>query len=263
MNTNYLNIEEIDGGFKIISITRPEALNALNSDVLNELNATFESFLGEESGTNGVLITGDGEKSFIAGADIKSMIGMSNSEAKKLSQLGQQTTLLIESLPFPVIACVNGFALGGGLEMALGADFIYASENAVFGLPEVKLGLIPGFGGTQRLSRIVGRNKAREIIFTGKNISAAEAKEIGFVNEVFKNKEELIEAGLNTLKTISKNSIQAVSQAKKALLQGSDLDLSEGLKIEADIFGGVFELEDAKEGTVAFSEKRKPNFKHF
>ena len=169
----------------------------------------------------------------------------------------------MESLPFPVIACVNGFALGGGLEMALGADFIYASENAVFGLPEVKLGLIPGFGGTQRLSRIVGKNKAREIIFTGKNISAAEAKEIGFVNEVFENKEELIEAGLKALKTICKNSIQAVHRAKKALLEGSDLDLSEGLKIEADIFGGVFELEDAKEGTLAFSEKRKPNFKHF
>tara|TARA_B100000925_G_C22010950_1_gene476462 strand:+ start:10890 stop:11681 length:792 start_codon:yes stop_codon:yes gene_type:complete len=263
MSTNYLNIEDIDGGFKIISITRPEALNALNSEVLNELNSTFELLLGQESGTNGVLITGDGEKSFIAGADIKSMIGMSNAEAKDLSQLGQQTTLLMESLPFPVIACVNGFALGGGLEMALGADFIYASENAIFGLPEVKLGLIPGFGGTQRLSRLVGKNKAREIIFSGKNISAADAKEIGFVNEVFKDKDELIEAGLKTLKTISKNSIQAVSQAKKALLEGSDLDLSEGLKIEADIFGGVFELEDAKEGTAAFSEKRKPNFKHF
>ena len=136
--------------------------------------------------------------------------------------------------------------------------------KTLYGLPEVKLGLIPGFGGTQRLSRIVGKKiKAREIIFNGKNISATEGKEIGFINEVFKNKEELIEAGLKTLKTISKNSIQAVSQAKRALLEGSDLDLSEGLKIEADIFGGVFELEDAREGTTAFSEKENQTLSIF
>jgi enoyl-CoA hydratase len=263
MSTNYLNVQEVENGFKVISVTRPEALNALNSDVLNELNRLFETYLSEETKVNGIILTGDGEKSFIAGADIKSMIGMSSDEARALSQLGQQTTLLMESLPFPVIACVNGFALGGGMEMALGADFIYASENAVFGLPEVKLGLIPGFGGTQRLSKLVGKNKAREIIYTGKNITALEAKSLGIVNEVYANKTELIETGLKTLKTIGKNSMQAVSQAKKALLEGSDHEISEGLRVEADIFSGVFELEDAKEGTIAFSEKRKPNFKHF
>ena len=263
MNTNFLKIEDLEDGLKIVSISRPEALNALNSEVLSELNALFEAFLSAEVSVNGLILTGEGEKSFIAGADIKSMIGMSNHDAKSLSELGQQTTLLMESLPFPVIACVNGFALGGGLEMALGADFIYASENAVFGLPEVKLGLIPGFGGTQRLSRVIGRNKAREIIFTGKNISAIEAFDLGFVNKVLGNKEELLLAGVETLKLMSKNSIQAIAQAKKALLMGSDLDLNEGLKIEADIFGGVFDLEDAKEGTLAFTEKRKPTFKHF
>jgi enoyl-CoA hydratase len=211
MNTNFLKVEDLDGGFKIVSISRPEALNALNSEVLSELNLLFETFLNGEASVNGLILTGEGEKSFIAGADIKSMIGMSNNDAKSLSELGQQTTLLMESLPFPVIACVNGFALGGGLEMALGADFIYASENAVFGLPEVKLGLIPGFGGTQRLSRVIGRNKAREIIFTGKNISATEACDLGFVNKVLGNKEELISAGVETLKLMSKNSIQAIA----------------------------------------------------
>ena len=168
----------------------------------------------------------------------------------------------MESLPFPVIACVNGFAFGGGLEMVLGADFIYCSKNAVFGLPEVKLGLIPGFGGTQRLARVIGRNVAREAIYTGRNILAEEAASIGLVNKVFESKEELINEAKSTLHKIQKNSIYAVGKAKEATLLGVDLDLKEGLKIESDTFSNLFDSHDAKEGTLAFSEKRKANFEH-
>ena len=142
------------------------------------------------------------------------MVGISQEEAKSFSLLGQQTTLLLESLSCPVISCVNGFALGGGLEMALAGDFMYASKNAVFGLPEVKLGLIPGFGGTQRLERVVGRNLARELIFTGKNLTADDAAKVGLVNEVFSDKEAMIEAAKKTLNVISKNSLHAVNQKK-------------------------------------------------
>ena len=204
MSTNLINIEEFEKGFKVITFSRPDALNALNSDLLTELNNILEGFLAEENGPCGIILTGEGEKAFVAGADIKSMVGISQEEAKSFSLLGQQTTLLLESLQCPVISCVNGFALGGGLEMALAGDFMYASKNAIFGLPEVKLGLIPGFGGTQRLERVVGRNMARELIFTGKNLTADEAAKVGLVNEVFGDKEAMIEAAKKTLKLISK-----------------------------------------------------------
>ena len=259
---NLIKVEDLEGGFKLITVNRESALNALNSDVLNELNSCLESFLSSDNCPNGILLTGSGDKAFIAGADIKSMVGLSKEEAKSLSELGQQTTCLMESLNCPVIACVNGYALGGGLEMALGCDFIYASKNAVFGLPEVKLGLIPGFGGTQRLVRVVGRNKAREIVFTGKNIVADEALELGIVNRLFESKEDLINGAIGTLATISKNSIHAVGNAKKAILSGADIGLEESLALEAEVFGSVFEHSDAREGTEAFSEKRKAKFSH-
>ena len=262
MNTKYLKIEITEDNIGILSINRPEALNALNTEVLHELNQVLEGYLNGENKIIGLVFTGEGEKAFIAGADIKSMIGLSNDEAKKLSNLGQQTTLLMESLPFPIIACVNGYALGGGLEMALGADFIYCSKNAVFGLPEVKLGLIPGFGGTQRLSRLVGRNLAREIIYTGKNITSDEAMILNISNKLFDDKVSMINGACETLKIIAKNSLQAISRAKKSTLEGLDNSLSEGLKLESGYFGEVFDTSDAKEGTLAFSEKRKAVFEH-
>ena len=263
MSTESLvTVEDLDGGFKLLTINREKALNALNSQVLNELNAYLESFLVPNECPNGVLLIGSGDKSFIAGADIKSMIGLSKDEARLLSELGQQTTCLMESLPCPIIACVNGYALGGGLEMALGCDFIYASKNAVFGLPEVKLGLIPGFGGTQRLARVIGRNRAREIVFTGKNISSEEAESIGIVNKLFESKDELLDGATETLKTISRNSIHAVGKAKQSILSGGDISLEDALALEAEIFGGVFQHHDAREGTEAFSEKRKAKFSH-
>ena len=162
----------------------------------------------------------------------------------------------------PTIACVNGFAFGGGLELALGADFIYCSSNAVFGLPEVKLGLIPGFGGTQRLARLIGRNKAREIIYTGKNISADQAMSLGIVNQVFGTVPELLNEARKTLAQIQNNSLYAIGQAKRALLDGVDIQLKDGMQIEKDIFSSLFTSFDAKEGTMAFSEKRKAIFQH-
>ena len=189
---------------KIATLTfnKPSSLNALSVDVLKVLKSHLINL--NEQNIRGVILTGSGDKAFVAGADIKEMLSMSNEQALEFSSLGQEVTCLMESMKVPVIACVNGFALGGGLEMALGADFIYCSKNAVFGLPEVKLGLIPGFGGTQRLSRVIGRNIARELIYTGRNVSAEEAQKLGLVNEVFNSVEELLVGAKKTLARIQK-----------------------------------------------------------
>jgi len=262
MNTNdELILSEIDE-HKICTITfnNPKSLNALSVEVLGELKRALLRI--SEQDVLGVILTGAGEKAFVAGADIKEMLTMSNEDASRFSLLGQEVTLLMESLSCPVIACVNGFALGGGLEMALGADFIYCSKNAVFGLPEVKLGLIPGFGGTQRLARVVGRNIAREMIYTGKNLNSEEAKSIGLVNQVFETKEELINGATKVLLKMQKNSIFAIGRAKQATVGGVDLELSKGLKLESDVFAGLFDSYDAKEGTAAFADKRPAAFQH-
>jgi len=207
-----------------------------------------------------LIVTGAGEKSFIAGADIAEMQDMSVDEGRSFGALGQEVTLLFESLPMPAIACVNGFALGGGCEMALACDFIYATESAVFGQPEVKLGLIPGFGGTQRLSKVVGRNRAKEIIYTGRNVLADEAAQIGLTIKTFSTKEELIAAAEKTLGLVQRVSPNAVRISKKVMNSGNDLTNEEGLKQELDQFSAIFSSEDMKEGTKAFVEKRKPEF---
>ena len=263
MSTENLILTEIDeNNLVTLTINRPDALNALNSDVLNEFNRVLETFLSVDQKPSGMIITGAGDKAFIAGADIKSMANLSSDEAADLSRLGQQTTLLLESMPFPVIACVAGFTLGGGLEMAMGADFIYATDRAVFGLPEVKLGLIPGFGGTQRLARYVGRQMAKELTYTGRMIKAEEARRIGLVNQVFPSKEELIAAANKTLLEARENSLESIAIAKGLINTTVDHDLVEGLEKEASTFGGLFSSEDSKEGIAAFCEKRKANFKH-
>ncbi|HXH76057.1 MAG TPA: enoyl-CoA hydratase-related protein [Bacteriovoracaceae bacterium] len=240
-------------------INRPTKMNALNIQVLRELKAALSEC--SKLPLRGLIVTGEGEKAFIAGADIAEMKPMTTGEARAFSELGHQVTRAFEALPYPTIACVNGFALGGGFEMALACDFIFAAKNAVFGLPEVKLGLIPGFGGTQRLARIVGERRAREIMFSGRNILADEAKTLGIALEVYTDKSQLIEETKNWFKSVKGNSGFAIARAKETLRTGVELSLAEGLNVEAYAFGNIFQTEDMIEGTSAFIEKRKANFK--
>ena len=246
---------------RLIELNRPKSLNALNRQVLVNFKESLVQ-INQNKEILGLIITGSGEKAFVAGADIKEMLSLSTDEAKSFSELGQEVTSMMEALEIPVIACVNGFALGGGLEMALGADFIYCSSNAVFGLPEVKLGLIPGFGGTQRLARVIGRNIARELVYTGRNVSAEEAVKLRLVNKLFETTDEMIEEAQSVLYKIQRNSIFAIGQAKMSINNGVDLSIDEGLKKESSIFAKLFGSFDAKEGTEAFVEKRNAKFEH-
>lgn len=245
-------------GIGLLTINRPSKLNALNILVLREL----KQFLTEASAFSlrGLVLTGEGEKAFVAGADIAEMKPMPPQEATDFSELGQQVTLLFEGLPYPTIAAVNGFALGGGFEMAMSCDFIFASENAVFGLPEVKLGLIPGFGGTLRLARIVGERRAREIMFSGRNVKCEEARALGIVLEVFPSKDALLEGCQKWMSQTAANSPRAISRAKIALRMASAEIIQHALRIEREEFGNIFQTPQMIEGTSAFVEKRKPNF---
>ncbi len=238
------------GEIGTLVINRPTKLNALNIQVLRELKNALTEL--SQLKLKGLIVTGEGEKAFIAGADIAEMKPMMTGEAKAFSELGQQVTVLFESLPYPSIACVNGFALGGGFEMAMSCDFIFASKNAVFGLPEVKLGLIPGFGGTQRLAKIVGDRRAKEMMLSGRNVTCEEAKNLGIALEVFDDKNSLIEGALNWFKLSSANSSEARKRAK--------FTLGKGLPAEAEAFGNIFQTAQMIEGTAAFLEKRKPQF---
>lgn len=243
----------------VLTLNREDKLNALNEDVLDELRDFLES--ANKLKLNGLIFTGAGEKAFIAGADIAGMPNMSDKEASDFSYKGQQVTFMLEELRFPVIAAVNGFSLGGGFEMALACDFILCTENAVFGLPEASLGLIPGFGGTQRLPKIIGRNKAKEMIFTGRKIKSTEAKEMGLVISIHSNKEELIAEAQSLISRAARNSMNAIGVAKYVINRGVDLSNEEGMKFESNHFGEIFNSFDMKEGTTAFIEKRKPSFK--
>ena len=245
----------------LLTINREKSLNALNGEALEELQKLLEQLLQQKGRIRGLILVGAGTKSFIAGADIKGMSAMNSGEALEFGKLGQRVTTLLEELPLPVIACVNGLALGGGQEIAMSCDFILASKNAVFGQPEVKLGLIPGFGGTQRLSRIVGRNWAREIIYTGRHLTAQEALELGLVLKVLPSKKSLLEEAHKILDAIFKNSSRAVALAKGAINEGSDLPLAKGLECELEYFSSIFGSADMREGTKAFLEKRPPQFK--
>ncbi|GAB4013602.1 MAG: short-chain-enoyl-CoA hydratase [Bdellovibrio sp.] len=246
----------------IITINRESKLNALNSEVINELKDLLTHIKNEDKNFSikGLILTGAGEKAFIAGADIAEMANMTVDQARAFGAKGQEVTTLFEALQIPVVACVNGFALGGGCEMAMSCDFIYATKTAVFGQPEVKLGLIPGFGGTQRLSRIVGRNMARELIYSARNVNIDEAVSLGLVNKVFEDKKAMLEGAKEVLKATMKNSPLAVALAKKVINDGVDLTVAQGLSCELDQFAAVFGSEDMKEGTLAFMEKRAPKF---
>jgi enoyl-CoA hydratase len=247
-----------DVGITTVTINRPRALNALDSATLNEMKDCFTR-LASDPATKAVIVTGSGTKSFVAGADLAEMSKLSAAEGKAFSALGHEVFDMIEHLPVPVVAAVNGYALGGGCELALSCDFRYASETAKFGQPEVNYGIIPGFGGTQRLARLVGAGIAKEAIYTGSMFDAQEAYRIGLVNKVTKP-EELIPACEEVLKKILKKGPLAIAQAKDAINTGLNMDLESGLNYEAQAFGICFATADQKEGMNAFLEKRKPTF---
>lgn len=237
---------------------RPKALNALNNALFDELDIALDQ-IKNNTDIKVLILTGAGDKSFVAGADIAELVKMNPLEGKSFSRKGQKVFSKLEALPIPVIAAVNGFALGGGLEAALGCDFIYASDKALFGLPEINLGLIPGFGGTQRLARRIGSNRAKELIFTGKNINAQTALEYGIVNKVC-DPDILMEEVMKTANLIASKGKVALRSAKEVVQNGLNVDLESGCRIENDVFGLNMTSEDAKEGTSAFLEKRKPVF---
>ncbi|MGB8952062.1 MAG: enoyl-CoA hydratase-related protein [Candidatus Aminicenantales bacterium] len=246
-------------GIGWISINRPDKLNALNVETIEEIQAAFLEFQDDKD-IKVVILTGSGEKAFVAGADISELATLDFSRGKEYAFKGQKMTKVIENFRKPVIAAVNGFALGGGTEIALACHIRVASENARMGQPEVKLGLIPGFGGTQRLARLVGKGKAMELILSGKMIDAKEALEMGLVNRVVPLN-ELAAACEGLAKEIMANAPLALRYAIKAINNGLDNTLNEGLDIEANFFGESCSTDDSKEGTKAFLEKRKANFK--
>lgn len=251
-------IIEIKDGVALVTINRPESMNALNGQVLKDLGKTFDSLKGDNS-VYTVILTGSGTKAFIAGADIKEMSQMDSDHAKVYAETGQMLTLSIENFPKPVIAAINGFALGGGCEFAMACHVRFASQNAKFGQPEVGLGLIAGFGGTQRLPRLVGRGKALELLLTGSMIDAREALSIGLVEKIFPP-ENLLEEAFKTAQKINKNSPAALAATIKSVNQGLDRSLKEGLKTEARAFSSMFSTLDKTEGINAFLERRKPDF---
>lgn len=251
-------IFETQEGIATITFNRPKALNALNGALLAELDLALDEIEKDED-IRVLLLTGAGEKSFVAGADITELARFNPLQAKQFSKGGQKIINRLQALAIPVIAAVNGFALGGGSEIALACDFIYAAETATFGLPEITLGIIPGFGGTQRLPRLIGTNMAKELIFTGKMVPAPQAKEIGLVNQIFPA-EELMPAVTKTAKAIASKGKVSLRAAKQAVNSGIGVDLATGLEIEVDAFTICMTSQDAKEGTSAFIEKRKAKF---
>lgn len=249
---------EQEGFVGVLTINRPKALNALNSQVLDELNATIDAI--DMDATRALIITGAGEKSFVAGADIGEMSTLTKEEGEAFGKKGNDVFRKIETLPIPVIAAVNGFALGGGCEISMSCDIRICSENAVFGQPEVGLGITPGFGGTQRLARLVGPGMAKQMIYTARNIKAAEALRIGLVNAVYPS-EELMAQAKKMAAGIAKNAPIAVRACKKAINDGLDADMDDAIVIEEKLFGSCFETEDQKYGMAFFLDKNKEKVK--
>lgn len=244
-----------EGAVGVITINRPEALNALNPQVLAELKAAFEAV--DQNAVRCVILTGAGEKSFVAGADIGSMSTMTKAEGEAFGKLGNDIFLMIESFPLPVIAAVNGFALGGGCEIAMSCDIRICSDNAMFGQPEVGLGITPGFGGTQRLARLVGMGMAKQLLYTARNIDANEALRIGLVNAVYPQA-ELMDAAKKMAATIARNAPIAVRACKKAVNEGMQVSIDKAVVIEEKLFGDCFETHDQVEGMACFLSREKP-----
>ena len=256
---NFENIlVEKNNALATVTINRPKKLNALNSAIIHELSEAFQA-LAEDKSVKVIILTGSGDKAFVAGADISEFAHFSVNDGGTLARKGQEMLFnFIESLSTPVIAAVNGFALGGGLELAMSCHFRIASDNAKMGLPEVSLGVIPGYGGTQRLPQLVGKGKAMELIMTASMISADDAKNCGLVNHVT-TLEELLPLAEKLAGKIMRNSSVAISGAIKAV-NANFADGVNGFDVEIEEFGNCFGTEDFKEGTTAFLEKRKPNF---
>ena len=245
---------ETKGAVAVVTIDREKALNALNAEVLDDLKATFEGIDTET--VRCVIVTGAGEKSFVAGADIAAMSGMDAQGGEAFGKKGNDIFHMIETFPLPVIAAVNGFALGGGCELAMSCDFRICAEQAIFGQPEVGLGITPGFGGTQRLARLVGPGMAKQLIYTAKNIKAAEALRIGLVNAVYPA-EELMAAAEKLAGQIAANAPVAVRACKRAINEGLEVPVEQAVVMEEKLFGSCFATEDQKTGMQAFLEKKK------
>ncbi|MCI5562094.1 MAG: enoyl-CoA hydratase-related protein [Intestinimonas massiliensis] len=250
---------EVENEIAVVTINRPKSLNALNSETLAELNTCLAEIEGRTD-IKVVILTGSGSKSFVAGADISEMVNATPAEGRAMGLLAREAFGRLENMPQVTIAAVNGFALGGGCEISMACDIRVAAENAKFAQPECGLGILPGFGGTQRLARLVGKGRAKEMIFTCDMIDAQDAYRIGLANHVVPQ-EELLDYCKAMAGRIMKNAPYAVSLAKQVINSGADMDLDNGLKLEANIFGLSFSTEDKMEGMTAFLEKRKE--KHF
>jgi enoyl-CoA hydratase len=247
---------EPEDAVAVVTVDRQDSLNALDVETLTALRDRLRD-LADDEGTRVVVLTGAGEKAFVAGADIKYMSGLGVDEAKAWGGLGHETTRLLETMPKPTIAAINGFALGGGCELALACDIRYASSNARLGQPEINLGIIPGWGGTQRLAHVVGLGSAKELLYTGRNVHADEALRIGLVNGIH---DPVLDKAREVAQVLATKSPVALRLLKRLANRALGSDHSEDLEAEADSFGELFSSEDAKEGLAAFVEKRAPNF---
>jgi len=252
-------IYETEGNVAVIRFNRPKALNAVNLNVVKDVQKALDEVEGNPS-IRVLILTGAGDKAFVAGADISMMVNLAPLQLREFSVALHDLGFRLEGFPMPVIACVNGFALGGGTEIAMACDFIYASETAKFGQPEINLGIIPGAGGTQRLPRLVGKGMAKELCMTGAIISAQEAREIGLVNKVFPA-DSLWEETLKTARIMASKGRFSLTAAKRCIDRGYNLDLRAGCAVESDQFALCMASPDGKEGMSAFLEKRKPEFK--
>lgn len=248
-------ILETQGSVAVLTINRPKVMNALSPEVLTDVEAAIDSI--DTNAIRALVITGAGDKSFVAGADISKMQTMSIADATTYSKMGNDLFLKIEALPIPVIAAINGFALGGGCELAMSCDIRICSDAALFGQPEVQLGITPGYGGTQRMARLIGAGMAKEMIYTAKNIKADEALRIGLVNAVYAP-EELMPAALKLANKIAKNAPIAVRIAKQQINTGLEMPIAEAVAMESKLFGTCFETHDQREGMACFLSKEKP-----
>lgn len=246
------------GECALITLNRPEALNALSFGIIRDIGAAIDE-VALMQGVRALLITGAGEKAFCAGADIKELRDRSLLQQKRGAELGQAVFAKLGSLPVASVALINGFAFGGGLELALACTFRLGSPNAKVGLPEIKLGLIPGYGGTQRLPRLIGENRALDMIMTGRTVDADEAERIGLVNQIVEG--DLVEAGERFVARFTRYSLPVLEFARSSIQRGCALPLIEGLRVEADLSTLAYRTHDAEEGMAAFQEKRKPEFK--
>jgi len=251
---------DVKDNIAVVTLNRPDKLNALNAQTINDLDSVFDE-LKENEGVYAIVLTGSGEKAFVAGADIKELNKLDMISAKEFAEKGQAVFSKIEKFDKPVIAAINGFALGGGCELALACHILLASDNAKFGQPEVNLGIIPGYGGTQRLARLINTGRAMEYILTADMISADDAYRIGLVNKVYPQS-ELLDKAIEMAKKITGKGQQAIRLAMKAVKAVDEMSLKEGQNLEASLFALCCGTEDFKEGTSAFLEKRKPEFKN-